>query len=114
VQANTLVVGLLPKAFSRQAGGTRAAPVELNSENRKDSRLVLTSTEACAIFVGLADEGPVSNFTAIFHASFLENSRSHFPHRAFWLPGWTAKNTVSDYTVSMNDALVPLKMVSER
>lgn len=90
--------GLLPKQFDSSAGGTRAAPVELNSENRKDDRLVLPNLSQCGAFVALQGHERVdSTWRAVARHAFLENSAARFPYRAFWLPGWEAKLPWSAY-----------------
>jgi hypothetical protein len=99
-----VLAGLLPKAFNKSDKGTRAAPAELNNQNQKDSLLVQSGFDRCAVFVDLGKAGhPGTGWSIAFEHPFLENSRAHFPWRAFWLPGVSASLPWSRYVVFRRD-----------
>eukprot|EP00873_Tetraselmis_striata_P005503 jgi/Tetstr1/425767/TSEL_001552.t1 len=87
--------GLLPKEFSGEAGGTAAAPVELNDKNQPDDRLYVDAAE-CDYFVGLAEhrEGPAASWReaasagwqALAELPFVETSQSPALFRALYVP----------------------------
>ena len=107
-------LGLLPKAYSAAAGGTRAAPPELNGRNRKSAALVLTDASACAFLVGLPAPGQrvtgdvedAGVWRLLREAPFVDHSRSRFPWRSFWLPGAAARNTWGRYQLWRNEGLL--------
>ena len=87
--------GLLPRAFDDAQGGTRAAPPQLNDENKSEPDNYWTSSEKCDYAVTLRDGngwldggvlGAESTWKVVATQPFLDAGQSPALTRAFYIP----------------------------
>lgn len=101
--------GLLPRHFETAAGGTRAAPPQLNDDNREEPENYWNSAEKCDYAVTLKDGenwidrevlGSPENWETVVEENFLDASKSPALTRAFYIPKLSAeKNTWMKYVL---------------
>ncbi|KAG7673727.1 hypothetical protein Ndes2437B_g01890 [Nannochloris sp. 'desiccata'] len=88
--------GLLPRAFDDTQGGTRAAPRQLNDQNKREPENYLESADTCDYAVTLRDGsnvwldggvlGSENDWEVIATKPFLDAGRSPPFTRAFYIP----------------------------
>jgi alpha-1,2-mannosyltransferase len=103
--------GLLPRPFDRLQGGAAAAPAELNDANRDEPANYIPSgsiDSECDYLVTLREkdgtllDGPIDaeKWREVVAAPFVDNARSPWPWRAFYVP-WVSwrENYIMDYVL---------------
>ena len=104
--------GLLPRHFDDAAGGTRAAPRQLNDDNREEPENYWSSAEKCEYAVTLQDGdtwldgevlGSKKDWEIVAEKDFLDASKSPPLTRAFYIPTISPKkNTWMKYLLLKN------------
>jgi len=97
--------GLLPRAFDAGAGGTAAAPPQLNDKNKGEPANYWASAEACDYAVTMAGPsgggggwelldggvlGALREWEVVGEAPFVDNAASPALARALYVPGYSA------------------------